>query len=296
MPETYFSKFNKIDYNDKNNVVDITERIVVTQNSLRNPYVFYPFDITDGSREDMIAYDKYNDSYLSWIVYLSNEIQDTYYDWYLTEEQFDDFLVIKYGSIQSSVDKVKYYQSDPTTSDAISVSAYGVLSANQQQYYTANYNGGSFIINYIRKPDILTSNTNKILNLSITGNSFYTNNEIVDIKYQSTSNGSGQVLYSNGTNLIIQHVFNDSFPHDSIVIDANSYVVGRESSCNTHITACSFVANNIPDEEFVFWKPVYYYDYEREKNEGNRTIRVIKSDFIPKIISDTKSLLKTVVS
>ena len=96
--ETYFKNFNTIQYGN-NSVVDITERVVVLNNVGKNPYVYYPLDITDGARSDQIADASYNDPYSSWVLYLSNDIVDPYYEWYLTQDQFNNFIITKYGSI-----------------------------------------------------------------------------------------------------------------------------------------------------------------------------------------------------
>jgi hypothetical protein len=82
--ETYFKNFNTIQYGN-NSVVDITERVVVLNNVQKNPYVYYPLDITDGARPDQISNQNYNDPFASWVLYLSNDIVDPYYECYLKQ-------------------------------------------------------------------------------------------------------------------------------------------------------------------------------------------------------------------
>ena len=42
MPEKYFEKFNTIVYANTK-AKDLTERVVITQKTLNNPYTFYPY-------------------------------------------------------------------------------------------------------------------------------------------------------------------------------------------------------------------------------------------------------------
>lgn len=295
---SYFAGFNIINYANTP-AIDITERVVVTQNRNRNPFIYYPYDINDGLRPDQLASKKFNDSYADWILMLTNNIIDPYYDWYLTEEQFSEFIVDKYGSLQIAQTHVMQWETDWTDAPSISIQAYGALSPDQQQYYAPNYNNGSNIINYQRSQQQLCSTTNMVLNLSITGNSFFLDQEVLNISYDPTNypsfTGKAQVLYSNNTNLICQHTFNQAFPSGNVQITSNSYVYGIESGANCSITACEFVANNIPVDQAVFWSPLYYYDYEQIKNEGNRTINILQPQYLNQFISTTRALLAKVV-
>jgi hypothetical protein len=54
----------------------------------------------------------------------------------------------------------------------------------------------------------------------------------------------------------------------------------------------SYLANTIPANELYYWTPVYNYDYENEKNEGNRTIRMMQPQYVPAYVNNVKSLLK----
>ena len=49
MADRYFDKFPVITYND-NKVVDITNRVALLDRVSRNPYIFYPYDLSDQER------------------------------------------------------------------------------------------------------------------------------------------------------------------------------------------------------------------------------------------------------
>ena len=85
-PDKYFDKFPIITYSN-NSVVDITKRVALLDRVSRNPYVFYPFDLSGQERADQLSNRYYEDSYKSWVFYLSNKIMDPYYEWYLSEAE-----------------------------------------------------------------------------------------------------------------------------------------------------------------------------------------------------------------
>ena len=95
MAEEYFKKFPLVNYNNYA-AINITERVVVTEESFRNPFIFYPYDLSEGQRPDQLADKYYNDQYLSWMLYMINQVEDPYYDWYLSEKDFQLFLCKKY--------------------------------------------------------------------------------------------------------------------------------------------------------------------------------------------------------
>jgi hypothetical protein len=279
IPQTYFSKFNLITY-DNSTAVDITERIVIKNASFKNPYNYYPIIISDGTRADTLAYNLYENPYYSWVAYLSNNIIDPYYQWYLTEKEMSELYRKKYGSIVNALEKVKYFINDYTNKPEISVSRYDTLSVNQRIFWEPNYNQTGKVQSYKRRKEDWTSTTNFVLAIGISGNSNFIKDEIVSIKYDHNYNGKAQVLLSNSTFCLVHHIFDDAFPHDNIVINSNSYMYGSESKSNVAILSCNFVANNISADTLNYWKPVYYYEFEQEKNEGNKLVNMLKSNFI----------------
>lgn len=297
MSETYFKNFNIIQYGNSTSnaaVVDITERVVTLQNIEKNPNVYYPMDITDGTRADTISNSVYGDPYASWSLYLSNDVVDPYYEWYLTQDQFLAFINNKYGSLQNATQKVAYYINNWIEQNSLSISGYNALSDGQKKYWTPTFGARSQIINYVRVKEDWKSSTNFIITLNVSGNAHFTINEIVNIKYTytnaNTNTGKAQVIASNSSAVIVQHTFDNVFPSNNS-FTAASYVYGTESKSNVTITSASYNSNNINLDEIAYWAPVYYYDMESEKNEGNKSIRVMQPNFLPDYISNVKKLL-----
>ena len=174
--DRYFDKFPIITYSNTQ-IVDITKRVSILDSVSRNPYVFYPYDISDNERADQISSRYYKDSYKSWIIYLSNKILDPYNEWYMNDEEFQEFLIKKYDTIVNAYEKVKFYRNDWINSDNISVSRYDALTPKLKNYWEPVYSTGTNISSYKRKEADWSINTNKIVSYVVSNTSFV-NNEI----------------------------------------------------------------------------------------------------------------------
>lgn len=296
MVERYFAKFPLITYDNKT-AVNITERVVARDFTSPNAFLYYSYDLPNHQRPDQVADKAYNDEYMSWLVYLTNGVTDPYYDWIMNDEVFNDFVVKKYGSIESVLNKVAYYRNNwYNDTGNITVSEYNDLPYitkhdkfgntyldTAKRYYDVVLTG-SKITSYTRKRVDDTLATNKIVKYNIAGTSNYANNEIVRIRlayageaYNTT--GNGQVLSSNSTTLTIHHTsgFVDVAPAGYTISYSNSYVYGTESKSNCSISAITSLANNIVEAEAKYWSPVTIYESEFEKNLKNKTIKLIDS-------------------
>jgi len=293
--QTYFANFNQIQYSN-NTIVDITERVVDLKNMLNNPYIYYPVDISQGVRPDMLAYTNYSDPYTSWLIYLSNNIIDPYYDWYLTNREFNNYIKDKYGSVQSAMLKVSYYINNYVDQPTIQIADFNALTPLQKTYYEPNYYGSNFIVDYSRRKEDWKASTNFILSIGYTGNSAFIPDEVVNISYISGSSGRAQVVQSNSSVCIVQHIYGDAYPapnnpNTAIVIGGSSYMYGTESGSNVTITSCSFVANNIPADVQAYYTPITYYNTEVEKNEGNKIVNMLQPTYVPGFIKNFKDLI-----
>jgi hypothetical protein len=109
-------------------VTDITRRFAVSD-FIRNAKVtFDEYHIQDGERPDIVANDYYDDPTLDWLILLTNEIQDPYYEWPLSYEQFNAYLKQKYGTIEYTLNTTHHYekiiQKNSTGSDGIQQRIY----------------------------------------------------------------------------------------------------------------------------------------------------------------------------
>jgi hypothetical protein len=291
MAEKYFEKFPIIQYAN-NYVRNITERAVVLNAVYNSPVLYYSYDIGEGERPDNIADRYYNDEYMGWILHLTNKVVDPYYDWYMDQTTFKDFIVKKYGSYVNAVSKIKYYRNNwYSYQDMISVSEYNSITETLKKFYEPVYGDiyqSTTPLGYKRKPIDWKRSTNNIVSYNVDG-SYYISDEIVSVYIGSTLLGSGQVCGKTTTTLTIHHT--NGIVTDDVGVGVFT-VVGRESKESKVYTDATLLVSNIPAEELNYWDPVYLYDYENEINERNKTIQVLRSDYSNKIAKELKTLLR----
>lgn len=290
MADRYFDKFPLITYSN-NTVVDITRRVTLLDRVSRNPYVFFPYDIEDYERPDQFSNRYYGDSYKSWILYLGNKIVDPYYEWYMSNDEFYEFIEKKYGSIFDAQQKIKFYRNNWENQENISSSEYNALPTTMKKYWEAEYGSGSNILYYKRKEIDWSVSTNKVVTYTVSNTSFI-ENEICEIKINANVLGKGQFVKAVNNFIYLQHVNGDYIDSPTLAITSNSYVYGTESNVNTTVTDISHITINIPEEENAYWKAITYYDYELEKNEYNKSIRVIDKDLQYTAVDNLIDLLK----
>jgi len=291
--ERYFEKFQTIQY--ANTVaVNITQRAVFLTSVYNNPLFYYPYDIAEGERPDMIADRYYSDQYMAWIINLSNKVVDPYHDWYLDQSTFNEFIVKKYGSLATAMTKVKYYRnnwySDP--SPTISAAAYDSLDPALVKFYEPVPINDVVTANprqYTRRKEDWVVSTNSIARYSVANGAAFASDEIVDVTFNVSQTGTGQVSFANSSTVILQNL---AGVVTTGTIGGSSSLKGRESGSNTSFTAVNSVANNIPAIETSFWSPVTQFEYETEINERNKSILVLKSQFAPKVARQLKDILR----
>jgi hypothetical protein len=109
----YFENFPIITYEGKQ-VRDITRRNQFVRNVSTNPLLYLPYTISEGERAEDIANFYYGSVDYSWLVYMANNIMDPYHEWPLSEAEFKDFLIDKYGNVSGRIgdDVVDWTQED----------------------------------------------------------------------------------------------------------------------------------------------------------------------------------------
>jgi len=287
--DKYFDKFPIVTFAN-NQVVDITRRVTISDRVSRDPYTFHPYDINSNERPDQFSNRYYDDPHKSWLLYLSNKINDPYYEWYLSEEELDGLLEKKYSSVYDSKSKTYYYRNNWESQEDISVSAYNALSIGMRKYWQPNYSDTNSVMSYSRKEVDWVTSTNKVISYTVANTSF-TKDEICDIYLNSSAVGKGQVTMSTNTHVYVQHVTGDFQETDTLTI-SSGYIYGNESQVNTAVTEATTIYSNIDDGEFVYWKPITYYDHEYEQNEYNRSIRVMDSDESAQAVINLRDLLE----
>jgi len=98
----YFSKFGKMQYGfDKNTyktVTDIMKRVKVRDKIINEMSLYNKYDVKSGETPETIAFKHFGNPELHWVILLTNNIQDRYYDWPMSEQEFELFITDKYSN------------------------------------------------------------------------------------------------------------------------------------------------------------------------------------------------------
>src|SRR5690606_19009921 len=103
-----FSKIPTTPYNEYT-LLNLLSKITPLRENFKKLYVYYDYVIKDGERPDTIAYDYYGSSTYSWLVLLSNNIYDQYFQWPRSYREFYDYLKAKYGYVYELKSEVHHY-------------------------------------------------------------------------------------------------------------------------------------------------------------------------------------------
>lgn len=260
----YFSRFPLVDYNGipaKN----ILARVDFTDQTKKDIYANFDYVVQEGtSRPDILSFNYYNSSQYDWLVYLTNNVVDPYYDYYLSESDFKNYIIGKYGSIDVARSKILFYRNDWAPDESlITESVYENLQPNIKKYWKPRISVTNQIVGYERVKEDWTVSTNRVVQLTvdIDISAFSTG----DIITQNDAEGTLVTKDIDTSILIVQHV------------------TGQFSEQASGVTGVSVLQENIPLTEEAFWTPVSAYEHEEEQNELKRYISLIKSNYLPDI-------------
>ena len=97
---------------------NILRRVKLRAGVRSGAFIFDNYDVKDGERPEDIAYKWFGDAEYHWVILMTNNITDRYYQWPLSQPQFAEHLTDKYGA--GSEDAVHHYEitqtSGPTSS------------------------------------------------------------------------------------------------------------------------------------------------------------------------------------
>lgn len=278
MADSYFTNFPDLYYNGKR-AKDITRRVNIEVGDTTSPYIFYPYELQHQLRQDHVSEYYYDDSGLDWLILISNKILDPYFGWYNTQEQFEELIKEKYGSLETAQRKIIFYRNNWSNDpNEITVSYYNnTLARPLRKYYEPVFNATTNIISYRRKQEETVMNTNRILQFTISSNNVanvsHSIGELVDIKNTGldATVATGEVEMANSTYIRIKNVAGNTTANSSLIKD----IVGESSGANVSVSNVETWFENISLTENDFWEPIYFYDYEVELNEQKKNINLI---------------------
>ena len=87
---------------------NILKRVKLRTGLASGSFLFDAYDVIDGEKPEDIAFKIYGDPELHWVILMTNNVTDRYYQWPLTQPQFQEHLEDKYGA--GNEDSVHHYE------------------------------------------------------------------------------------------------------------------------------------------------------------------------------------------
>ena len=114
----YFSRFPLTVYDIKGDGVykllpDILRRVKLRSGIKAGAFIFTEYDVRDGEKPEDVAVKWFGDPEYHWVILMTNNITDRYYQWPLTQPQFQNFIEDKYGL--ASIDSIHHYEITQTS-------------------------------------------------------------------------------------------------------------------------------------------------------------------------------------
>jgi hypothetical protein len=268
--------------------VNIFAKVAFQKSIQQNYEVFHPYTIKEGDRADTIAYLYYGDAGYDWLVYFSNNIVDPYYDWYMDTDSLNRFISDKYGSLTEARRKIKFFRSNYISDDSmITPAAYAAFLSNQKRFWAPVTGLNNNIIRYERKKEDINFETNRIqqLNITLVGNTSFSNGEFVSQSSSGVTVGTGTVNFSNSSVCIVSNVIG--------TLSTSNNLKGGSSGANASVSSVNTLSTSISSDIQAYFEGVSFYDYENEINEQKKNIRLIDLSYVTQIEEQFKALLSS---
>ena len=109
----YFSRFPLMTYDMKGDrdyklLPDILRRVKLRSGLRSSAFMFEKYDVKDGEKPEDVAFKWFGDPEYHWVILMTNNVTDRYYQWPLSQPQFAEHLTDKYGA--GSEDAVHHYE------------------------------------------------------------------------------------------------------------------------------------------------------------------------------------------
>jgi hypothetical protein len=116
----YFDTLPKIIQYDNKGIgrvfTNLLARASVIPELLKNPAIYYRYDIQESDTPEIIAHKYYGDSYRYWIVLLANEILDPQWEWPMSGQVFENYITTKYTDF-NAYSTIHHYEKTLTQFD-----------------------------------------------------------------------------------------------------------------------------------------------------------------------------------
>ena len=133
---SYFSKFPLMAYDVKGIenyklLPNILRRVKLRAGIRSGAFLFDKYDVRDGERPEDIAFKWFGDAEYHWVILMTNNITDRYYQWPLSQPQFQEHLKDKYGA--GNEDAVHHYEITQTSGPTSSSDYSHIVECNSDE-------------------------------------------------------------------------------------------------------------------------------------------------------------------
>ncbi len=255
----FFDVFPTVDYNvtrtsgsQPETVPNIFFRISILKSTLAQASAYDRYLLEEGDTPEIISEKMYGDSGAGWIIIYANKIFDPQFDWPLTPDQFEAYLIQKYGSIEKAQTSVHHIDKVVTIEN---------MSTGEKTVST-------FQVSPRRYTD----------NLPTVPFEYWTWNQ-----EPTLSPGNGTFLVTADTTAITADnlQFNITADIDEVILVGGL----AKRSFNRQYTVDGDIFN-----EYTEGRPVSVYDYEFDLNDSKKLIRVVKSTYYNRIMNEFRVL------
>ena len=166
----YFRKVPDIEYvnrlpdssiGDYIKVKNIFKGVSIREDILQDLTVFEKFQIVGDDRPDNVAFEFYGDSNLDWLVLKCNNIINVQSEWPLTQTDFNEYLLDKYGDYNTLYNGIHHYETkEIKNSKGVIIVPEGLQVSENYKVTYFDLALGQHRSSLIEEKDIATSITN----------------------------------------------------------------------------------------------------------------------------------------
>jgi len=267
----FFERFPVIDY-DGTPALNIMKRVDISSTVKEYYNRFYTYTMDSSERIEHLAFNYYDDVNFDWLIYLANDISDPYYGVVLNEQDFQEFIIKKYGSFDYALQAIVQWKNNWESDDTIlSSEQYNNLIGDRKKYWGPIYNAFG-ISGYVRQKEDIVVPTNKYVSFNVATVDAAASAGDILIK-DSNSSVYGTVTWANTSAITIQHVYGDWTA-------GSDYTVTKRGASDTYTVDADSVSTHqvINENEEVYFSAVNAYDFENDLNEKKRELFLIDAD------------------
>ena len=134
----YFQHLPLVDYNNRR-MRNLLVRAALSTDVLTRTSSYYPYIVKDGETPVTIAHDYYGSVAFDWVVLLSNQIIDPYFEWPLSSNDLAEVVAKKYGSLQAAQQLILHYRKDGKEYPYMTTTTYKYSSPEERMGWQPVY-------------------------------------------------------------------------------------------------------------------------------------------------------------